>query len=115
MLGVVNTNAMARELRIDLAQGEVGAILLLIDRNDENKRRVLIVEEARINDLLVLRHLVLRDHLELLARHGVRLSKSTPLSGQALLFALRHADHWGMDAFRVQVLVINHLNGHSCL
>ena len=106
---------MARQLRIDLAQGEVGAILLLIDRNDKDKRRVLIVEEARINDLLVLRHLVLRDHLELLARHGVRLSKSTPLPGQALLFALRHADHWGMYAFSVQVFVINHLNRHPCL
>lgn len=106
---------MAHQLGIDLAQGEVGAILLLIDRNDEDKRRVLVVKKACIDDLLVLRHLVLRYHLKLLARHGVRLSKSTPLPGQALLFAVRHVDHWGMYAFSVQVFVINHLNRHSCL
>ena len=77
MLGVVDDAAVVtcRRLRVDLTQGEVGAVLVLVDRNDEDKRRVLVVEESRIDDLLVLGHRVLCDEFELLARHCVRLTE----------------------------------------
>ena len=88
-----------------LTEGQVGGVLLLVYRDEENEGRVLVVEESSVDNLFVLRHLESGHHVELLARYCI--SVSWRVLGR--LFQPHLARHRCLPVLQIEVFVVDHL------
>ena len=80
---------------------------MLINGDEEDEGRVLVVEESSVDNLLVLGHLERSYHVKLLAWYRI----SVPWRVLGRLFQPQLACHWCLPVLEIEVLVVDHLDG----